>query len=227
MKRIFSDCIFILLLLLPSLVWAQDDAPFQLAPPSERGGQPGQIQMQSTVGQDSSAAGSTEVTALPAAPMFPDSLMKNYEVETFQGVLKMADLTSFAYNDVLAKAKTGDAGSIYQLLDFSRIVDGKDGVNHSVTILEIIPLAGDEAFSAAASQCKPKLKKMVLDRLIQAQSRTKKEFLRQSMEHWAPTTWAVLNGLPVPDGENPPSSAGETQPTAPSIQKDATSPKKQ
>lgn len=221
MKRTFSNCIFSLLLFFPSLAWAQDaksGQPFQLAPASERGGQIAQPQLLNATSQDSSAIiASTEATAVKKGPMFPDSLMKNYEVETFQGVLKMADLASFAYKDVMAKAKTGDVGSIFQLLDFYRMVEGKDAINHAVTTLEIIPIAGDAAFSSAVAQCKPKLKKAVLDRLVLAQGRTKKEFLRPSMAEWAPTTWAVLNGLPV--DENVSENANkETQPASPKKQ---------
>lgn len=133
--------------------------------------------------------------AAPApVPVFPDSLMRNYEVEVFQNVLKMADLANVKYKELMTSAKSGNVASMHKLLDFHRVVDGVDALNHAVTCLELIPLMGDAPFAAAVNFCPPKLKKVVLDRLMLAQARTKKTFLRQSLTNWAPVTWAHLNG---------------------------------
>ncbi len=134
----------------------------------------------------------------------PDSLLQNYEIEVFQNVLKMADIASFKYKEVLSKAKTGDIGAIKQMLDFHKVVDGADALNHGVTCLELLSLAGDGQFASAVSLCKPKLKELVLERLMLAQGRTKKPFLRQSLTNWAPITWAYLNGIKIPTQEQKP-----------------------
>jgi len=132
--------------------------------------------------------------AMPEKPIFADSLMKNYQVETFQNVLKTAGLVNLNYKDLIESAKTGDVTSIHKLLDFHRTVDGVDGLNHAVTCLELIPLAGDKAYAAAVYRCSPKLRKLLIERLMLAQVRSKKTFLRQSLTNWAPATWAYLNG---------------------------------
>lgn len=151
--------------------------------------------------------------AAPApTPVFADSLMRNYEIEVFQNVLKMADLASVKYMDVLAKAKTGDVTSMHQLLDFHRVVDGVDALNHAVTCLELIPVVGDAPFAAAVYRCPPKLKKLVLERLMLAQVRTKKTFLRQSLTNWAPMTWAYLNGQPIVTSPQQPVEGTTLQP---------------
>lgn len=152
--------------------------------------------------------------SVPEKPIFADSLMLNYQVETFQKVLKVADLANFKYKDHLAHAKTGDVTSIYQLLDFHRMVDGVDGLNHAVTCLELIPLAGDKAFGAAVYRCSPNLRKLLLDRLMLAQVRSKKTFLRQSLTNWAPATWAYLNGQTYQYETQQPAGGAPTQPAA-------------
>ncbi|MCE7925229.1 MAG: hypothetical protein DYG98_19410 [Haliscomenobacteraceae bacterium CHB4] len=152
------------------------------------------------------------IKAETPSPVFPDSLMRNYEVEVFQNVLKLASLANFKYPEMLASAKAGDVNSIFKLLDFQRVADGVDALNHSVTCLELIPVVGDAPFGAAVARCSPKLKKLILERLMLAQARTKKTFLRQSLTNWAPITWAHLNGLPVPDETPQPAPGTELQP---------------
>lgn len=120
------------------------------------------------------------------------------DVAVSEGVLKLADWAKFDYAGRLAKAKTGDVEAIQALIGFHAVADGVDGLNHGVTCLELIPVVGDEVFASAVPVFKPKLKKLLLDRLILAQGRTRKEALRQSMTHWAPATWAALNDLPAP-----------------------------
>jgi len=154
--------------------------------------QPTTSDASSTVPTDAIEA--TKEQAAPQGPMFPDSLMKGYEVEIFQNVSKTADLVNIKYKDLVANAQSGDAGSMHKLLDFHRIVDGADGLNHAVTCLEILPLMGDASFASAVALCQPKLKKLILDRLVLAQGRTKKTFLRQSLTNIAPLTWEQLTG---------------------------------
>lgn len=144
-----------------------------------------------------------QVDSTALAPMterkaaFPDSLMKNYKVEVFGNVLKMAELAGTPYKELVTKAQSGDVDAIYQLLDFHRVVDGADALNHAVTCLELIPVTGDAVFASAAHRCSPKLRKVVLDRLMLAQVRSKKTFLRQSLTNWAPVTWSILAAQPV------------------------------
>ncbi len=153
---------------------------------------------------------------VPAKPIFADSLMRNYQVEMFQNVLKTADLANFKYKEMVENAKTGDVTSIHKLLDFHRMVDGVDGLNHAVTCLELIPLAGDNAYGAAVYRCSPNLRKLLTDRLMLAQVRTKKTFLRQSLTNWAPATWAYLNGQTYqPPAPQAPADGVSAQPIAP------------
>ena len=151
--------------------------------------------------------------SVPEKPIFADSLMRNYQVETFQNVLKTADLANFNYKEMIENAKAGDVTSIYKLLDFHRMVDGVDGLNHAVTCLELIPLTGDKAFAAAVYRCSPKLRKLLTDRLMLAQVRSKKTFLRESLTHWAPATWAYLNGQTYQyEAQQAPAEGASTQP---------------
>lgn len=152
-----------------------------------------------------------EMMNVAAAPMFPDSLMKNYDVEVFQSVLKVADMIKFDYKEEVAKAKTGDIGAMYKLLDFHRIVEGVDALNHAVTCLELIPLMGDASFGSAVYPCHPNMKKILLERLMLAQVRTKKTFMRDSLTHWAPMTWAYLNGQ---DPSMPATGTSEQKPVS-------------
>jgi hypothetical protein len=181
MKRNLLRWAFCLLFFPVTNVWSQDTKTA-----------PGTV---ATQGQDASSTKTPDTTQ--AAPMFPDSVMRNYDVEVFQNVLKMADLVRFQYKDAVAKSKSGEIASMYKLLDFHRVVDGVDALNHAVTCLELIPLAGDQNFAAAVSICQPKLKTLLLERLMLAQARTKKTFLRQSLTNWAPVTWEYLNGRTV------------------------------
>lgn len=128
----------------------------------------------------------------PVCP-FPDSIMRKHEIEIFQSVLKVADLAKFKYMDAIAGAKAGDVSSMQKLLDFNRVVDGVDALNHAVTCLELIPVAGDHIFGTAVYLCTPKMKKVLLERLTLAQGRTKKTYLRQPLANWAPSSWSYLN----------------------------------
>ncbi|MBK8193871.1 MAG: hypothetical protein IPK76_11940 [Lewinellaceae bacterium] len=116
------------------------------------------------------------------------------DIEIFDHVLKTADWAKFKYKDVLERAKGGDYMAIRDFLNFHATVDGVDGLNHAVTCLELIPVAGDEKFAAGVAFCSENLRKVLIDRFILAQGRTKKTALRQSMTDWAPNTWEYLNG---------------------------------
>lgn len=151
--------------------------------------------------------------SVPEKPLFADSLMKGYQVETFQKVMKTAEVANFDYKTNLENAKKSDETAIHKMFEFHRMVDGVDGLNHAVTCLEIIPLAGDKASAAAAYRCSPKLRKLLVERLMLAQARTKKTFLRQSLTNWAPGTWAYLNGQTFQFG--PQETPVAQQPAAP------------
>jgi hypothetical protein len=115
-------------------------------------------------------------------------------VTVFPGVLRMAEWAKFPYEKTLAEAKKGDGRSIVKLLDFQGAVDGDDAINHAVTCLELIPVAGDDKFHDALRLTNPKVRKAFLDRLLLAQGRTKHEALRVGMSEWAPRSWNALHG---------------------------------
>ncbi|MCK6692504.1 MAG: hypothetical protein L6Q97_10420 [Thermoanaerobaculia bacterium] len=115
-----------------------------------------------------------------------------------KSVLKTADWANFEYKDVLKKAIAGNEEAIQQLFKFNNAVDGVEGIEHNVTCLELIPLASDLKVANALVFTKPKLKQVVLSRMILAQGKTQKPELKKPMESWAPRTWAVLNNKPLP-----------------------------
>ena len=151
----------------------------------------------------------------PAATEAPPR--KDVHIEVSENVVKVADWANFRYRDVLAAAKTGDQSAIKKFLEFSGTVDGVDALNHAVSCLELITAATDMSFSMACVSLKPKLKKVLIERLMLAQVRTKKTELRDSLTHWAPSTWAVLNGgVPICNCPNKMggSTVDQTAPTA-------------
>lgn len=116
-------------------------------------------------------------------------------VEVFSEVLKTAEWAGFKYIDNVKLAQIGDLKAIRAMLDFSGTVDGTEALQHATTCLELIPLIGDEKFGALiSSSIKPKLKALLLERIVLAQSRTKKEALRKPLTEWAPNTYKALNG---------------------------------
>lgn len=147
------------------------------------------------------------ILALIASPLAhvgcQNSMEASGTVEVFSAVLKTAEWSGFNYKGTLDKALTGDAAAIQNFIKFHSVVDGVDGINHGVSCLETIPIVGDEAFASACLNVNIKLHKIVLDRLVLAQGRTKKEGLRKSLTDWAPLTWSVLNGngLPATEGQ--------------------------
>lgn len=129
---------------------------------------------------------------LPAFSLFGQNVFIS------KSVLKTAEWANFEYKEVLKKAIAGDVSAITQLFKFNNAVDGVEGIDHNITCLELIPLATDLKVSNALITTKPKLKKVVLDRIILAQGKTQKPELKKPMESWAPRTWAVLNNKPLP-----------------------------
>ncbi len=124
------------------------------------------------------------------------------EVEVSDAVLRTAETFDFKYLDVLAKAKTGDVQSIHEFIRFHKYVDEIEAINHGVTCLELIPYATDAKFSMACKMATPNLKKVLLERLAQAQAKTKKEELRKPIKEWAPLTWATLSATATtPDSD--------------------------
>jgi len=120
------------------------------------------------------------------------------EVYISKDVLKTSEWANFAYKNVLKKAIAGDGPSITDFFKFNSAVDGVEALEHNVTCLEMIPLASDDKVANALLFTVPKLKKVVLDRIVLAQGRTQKAELKKPMASWAPKTWAVLNNQPLP-----------------------------
>lgn len=108
-------------------------------------------------------------------------------------VLAIADQLKIDYKGLVKKASAKDTLAIHELLEFSRMLDNQTAINHAVTCLELIPLAGDEAFAQEVSKRLIKLKALLLSQITQAQSLTQKEALKKPMSEWAPYTWEALN----------------------------------
>ena len=159
----------------------------------------GQVQSPSPNPEQDSAA--TDLVT-PQAAAVQKAPLADSTVTVFQSVLKLADWAGVKYNEELTKAKTGNALAIKQLLEFHATADGVDALNHAVTCLELLAVVPDERFASAVQSCKPQLKQLLLERLILAQGRTKKEHLRKSMTDWAPITYAFLAGKEVPSAGN-------------------------
>lgn len=118
----------------------------------------------------------------------------NHDVEISGSVLKTAEWAGFKYKETLEKVIAGDQKATKDFLEFSGTVDGTEALQHAVTCLELIPLAGDEKIGSIIYILKPKLKSVLLDRFQLAQGRTKKTELLKPMQEWAPLTWKALNG---------------------------------
>lgn len=140
---------------------------------------------------------------LPVATVWSQKTAKVAEapkskVFVADGVLQLAKQLDFKYMDLLKKAENGDRDALKELLQFSIMTDGVDGLNHGVTCLELIDVANDENFALTVRLLKPKLKSLLLERLTLAQGRTTREALRKPLSDWAPMSWAAVNNLPVP-----------------------------
>ena len=120
----------------------------------------------------------------------------NTDIFVSQSVLSTAQWAGFKYREQLDLARQGDMRAIEEILNFNGTVDGREGLDHAVTCLELLPYASDLVFAGALNKGKPALRKLMLERLTLAQGRTKTESLRKPLAEWAPLTWAVLNGQP-------------------------------
>ncbi len=141
------------------------------------------------------------VNTLIALFLLPAAAAWSQKIYVSKNVLKTAEWAGFKYNDKLKKALTSDQYAIRDFVEFSSLVDGVEGVEHAVSCLEIIPQVGDQTFGGSLMLSKPKLKKIVRDRLLLAQAKTQKADLKKPLESWAPITWAILNGTPLPESE--------------------------
>lgn len=141
------------------------------------------------------------VITLIALFLLPAAAAWSQKVYVSKNVLKTAEWAGFKYNDKLKKALAGDQYAIQDMVKFSSLVDGAEGVEHAVTCLELLPLVGDQTFGSSIMLSKPKLKTLVRERLVLAQAKTQKSDLKKPLESWAPITWAILSGLPLPESE--------------------------
>jgi hypothetical protein len=140
-------------------------------------------------------------------------------VSVAESLLHFADLMGFKYMETLEKSKQGDRKAIQQFMDFHGTADGVDGLNHAVASLELIPVTGDENMAYSLKYAKPKLKKLLIERLTLAQGRTTKENLREPLAKMFPMTWAALNDQPIPgacdmNNEQPMAKPGQAAPAA-------------
>lgn len=139
---------------------------------------------------------STLFLSLSLSSLSAQNKAANTDIFVSQSVLTTAQWAGFKYNEQLSLARQGDMKAVEELLNFNGTVDGREGLDHAVTCLELIPFSSDLVFAAALNKGKPALKKLLLERLTLAQGRTKTEALRKPLQEWAPLTWAVLNGQP-------------------------------
>jgi hypothetical protein len=135
--------------------------------------------------------------ALSATLTFGQNSAAANDIKVSEKVLKTAEWAKFKYLEELALAKSGDLVAIKRMLEFSKMVDGGEAIDHAVVCLELIPLAGDDNFATVVAGLSPKLREALLKRFNFAQGRSEKETLRLPMTVWAPHTWGALNGLPT------------------------------
>ena len=129
---------------------------------------------------------------IPASAAFAQ---KN--VTQSKDVIKTADLIEFKYKETLKKAANQDISAVAALFEFSRILDGQQVLDHALTCLELFPLATDPIMAKAIQNLNPNLKKVSLERLLEAQGQTAQEALKKPIETWAPYSWEALNNRPV------------------------------
>jgi hypothetical protein len=116
-----------------------------------------------------------------------------------EAVLKTAGLVKFPYKETLAKARKGDLMATREFMEFHRVVDGVEAIQHGLTCLELIPHAGDDIVAQALTTARPRMRQVILERLQLAQVRTRQEALKRPMSEWAPQTQTVLSPTPSPD----------------------------
>ena len=127
--------------------------------------------------QQAFAQGKNEKTGSPKTA----NSAKSTDVTIFEDVLVTAEFMKFDYKGTIARAKNGEVKALVELFDFSRVVDGKEGRNHAVTCLELIPYSDGKSAEAYREILKDNLKKLVKERLIEAQSNTNKSELKKNM----------------------------------------------
>jgi hypothetical protein len=129
------------------------------------------------------------------APMVHVSCQNAEKIEVSDSAVKMAKTFGFDYGQLLDKAKLGATQDLVNFIDLHRYLDEMDGTNHGTTTLELISVVGDDVFANAVWRLKPGLRRLLQERLVQGQARTKKEALKKSMSEWAPITWNALQGI--------------------------------
>ncbi|MCB9315889.1 MAG: hypothetical protein H6569_07105 [Lewinellaceae bacterium] len=134
----------------------------------------------------------TALLIIPATTAFAQK-----KVYMSDAVVSTADQIDFAYKNTVKKAAGKDAEAIVKLMEFSRVLDGSEAIEHARTMLELIPVASDKTLALAIQYVNPKLKKAVLDRMQNAQKKTAFEALKKPIKDWAPYTWETLNNRPL------------------------------
>jgi hypothetical protein len=138
----------------------------------------------------------TLIISLSVSAISGQNKTVNNDIFVSSSVLSTAQWAGFKYREQLDLARQGDMRAVEEMLNFNGTVDGREGLDHAVTCLELIPYSSDLVFAAALNKGKPTLRKLMLERLPLAQGRTKVETLKKPLSEWAPLTWAVLNGQP-------------------------------
>ena len=115
------------------------------------------------------------------------------EITVSDTVVKTAKAAKFDYVATLEKARKGDNDAIKLVFDYTRFADGLEGFDHGLTCLEMIQVVGDAPSAGACGTFKPGLKKLILERLIHAQTMTKKEPLKTPIQQLFPLTYSALN----------------------------------
>jgi len=168
-KRLLGSALFILLL--GATTGCSQDTPASKNDPKNTG---------------TTAAPAAAPTSGDDAPITPE-------------LLRLSEFVKMDYAATLSKCKKGYKTALLEFFDFHRIVEEKSAVEHSLVCLDMIAASDDADVSEVCSSLKPKLKTLVLERLVAAQPKAAKPALQKPMSEWAPKTWAALNNLPIPD----------------------------
>lgn len=166
---------------------------------------------------------------MPLIPASCQNDKKPGKIKAPAELIKYAEKAAgLKYPDKLNQALSGNVGALIELIDFHRYADGAEGNMHSDVLLELLYAIGDEAFAQGCMGTKPKLKPTVIERMIFAQGRATRPELKAPIAEWAPKTFSILTGAPMPSDSNAPGAevapAQDVEQGAGSAPTDATMP---
>ncbi len=117
-----------------------------------------------------------------------------------QDVLKTAKWAEFDYKTKLDQSLRGNVTAMQEFFEFMTYVDDKQRIEHAVTCLEIIPVVGDQVFSTAVQNLKPKFRDVFRAQIQIAMGKTENpEIKGKQITELYPYTWGALNHAPITD----------------------------